>query len=110
MASKKTQIANPQVISPVQQIAAIQKKFKRLAEVRQQIAQLKNSLYPEHDQIVSELLPLFIETQTDQFIVKREITIGNEKHRLVPYFYDEKKGVVLTKQWKSTCQQTMDIE
>jgi hypothetical protein len=59
---------------------------------------------------MTELLPLFIVKTDSQFIINREITIGTEKHKLAPHFYDEKKGIVLAKQWKSTAFETATIE
>jgi len=91
------------------QFSAIKDKFKQLSEVRAKINASK-ALYQQHDALLSELLPLFITKTDTQFIIQREITLGNEKHTLVPYFYDAKKGAFLAKQWKSTAMETATIE
>jgi hypothetical protein len=91
------------------QFAEIKAKFKKLAEIRAEIAKSK-ALYQQHDALLSELLPLFITKTDKQFIIQREITLGDEIHKLIPYFYDEKKGTLLSKQWKSTAMETATIE
>lgn len=113
MTTKKTQIKNakkgPALPTAADQFAALKDKFKKLSEIRAQLAATK-TLYQQHDQLVSELLPLFIKKTDKQFIIEREITLGTEIHKLVPYFYDEKKGILLAKQWKSTAFETASID
>ena len=111
---KKKMILSAQKIttsepSATDQFASIKDKFKQLAEIRAKITAAK-TLYQQHDALLSELLPLFITKTDSQFIIQREITLGNEKHKLIPYFYDEKKGTFLSKQWKSTAMETATIE
>ena len=91
------------------QLSAVNDKFKQLKKLREQIGKLK-SLYAEHDQLMEELLPLFIEKTPDTFIVKREVTVGTEKYRFTPFFYDEKKALVRAKVWKSTAFESGTIE
>jgi len=59
---------------------------------------------------MEELMPLFIETTAEEFIIKREIKIGNQKYRFTPFFYDEKKGTIVPKVWKSTAFESGAIE
>jgi hypothetical protein len=112
MSTKKKKILNAKkIIAPtaIDQFADIKSKFAKLKEIRAKIALMK-ALYQEHDALMMELLPLFITKTDSQFIINREITVGTEKHKLAPYFYDEKKGLVLVKQWKSTAHETFAIE
>lgn len=106
LSAKKAPIAAP---TATDQFASLKKKFAELAKVRAQLAAVK-VLYAKHDQLIAELIPLFITVEQDRFVVAREVTLGTEKHRLVPYFYDEKKGTLLAKQWKSTAFGTVTIE
>jgi len=95
--------------SLVTMMTGIQTKFSRLKSLRAQISGMKD-LYREHDDLVKELLPLFIEVQPDKFTFKREIQIGSEKYRFTPSFYDVKKAEVLAKEWRSTAFPTGTIE
>jgi hypothetical protein len=95
--------------SLITMMAGIQTKFSRLKELRAKISAMKD-LYREHDDLVKELLPLFIEAKPDGFIIKREIQIGSEKYRFTPSFYDTKKAEVLAKEWRSTAFPTGTIE
>lgn len=112
--TKKKQILNAKKVVPVaptavDQFAFVKAKFAKLKEIREKIATMK-ALYQEHDALMTELLPLFITKTDSQFIINREITVGTEKHKLSPHFYDEKKGIVLAKQWKSSAFETASIE
>jgi hypothetical protein len=113
MSTKKQKILTAKKISTeptaTDQFASIKAKFAKLKEVREKIATMK-ALYQEHDALMTELLPLFITKTDSQFIIQREITIGTEKHKLAPHFYDEKKGIVPAKQWKSTAFEFASIE
>lgn len=84
-----------------QQMSSINEKFKELKELRKRIQDLK-TLYAQHDALMEELLPLFIEVEDNHFLVKREIKVGNKKYRFTPFFYDEKKALLTAKVWKST--------
>lgn len=95
--------------SITQVMSGINDKFVHLKNLRDKIQTLK-ALYAEHDALVMELLPLFIETEADRFIIKREISIGSKKYRFNPFFYDEKKGQVMAKVWKSTAFESGSIE
>jgi succinyl-CoA synthetase beta subunit len=102
-------ISGTTVVAATDLFTSIKDKFKELADIRSQIAKIKE-LYVKQDALVNELLPLFIRKTDKQFIIDREITLGNEVHRLIPYFYDEKKGTFLSKTWKSTAFGTATIE
>ena len=90
-------------------LTQVKDRFKALKKVRAELAGMK-SLYVKHNELMNELLPLFIEVKADKFIIKREITIGSTKYRFTPFFYDEKKGAVLPKVWKSTAFESGSIE
>jgi len=90
-------------------LTQIKDRFEELKKVRAQLAAVK-SLYVKHNELMEELMPLFIETTADEFIIKREIKIGTKKYRFTPFFYDEKKGHVVPKVWKSTAFESGAIE
>ena len=90
-------------------LKAIQAKFTQLNRLRTRISRMK-ALYAQHDALMEELLPLFIEVEADKFLVKREVTIGSKKYRLNPHFYDSKKAKVTSKVWKSTAFESATIE
>lgn len=90
-------------------LTQIKDRFTALKKVRAQIAGMKQ-LYVKHNELMQELMPLFIETTPDEFIIKREIKIGSTKYRFTPFFYDEKKGTVVPKVWKSTAFESGSIE
>jgi hypothetical protein len=98
----------PVPVSPVSSLDVINAKFKRLKELRAKLVGLK-SLYAEHDNLMRELLPLFIIQDKDAFLISREITIGSHKYRFSPSFYSEKDGL-RSKAWKSTAFETGVIE
>jgi hypothetical protein len=99
--------------SPVAQLGAlqsgIQTKFARLKELRAEIAGLKDR-YIEHDKLVEELMPLFIEVYPDKFVTKRSITIGSETYRYSPNFFDEKDAALKARVWKASAHKTGTIE
>ena len=112
MSSKKQKVTGKKikvVTTLAQKIAAVQTRFAELKKLRAKIAGLK-ALYIKHNELMEELMPLFIEVQTDQITVKRELTIGNKKYRFNPFFYDEKKGQMLPKVWKSCAFESGTIE
>ena len=90
-------------------LTQVKDRFKALKKVRAEIAEMKQ-LYVKHNELMTELMPLFIETTPDEFIIKREIKIGAMKYRFTPFFYDEKKGIVVPKVWKSTAFESGSIE
>lgn len=110
---KKISVQSVQTATPVQTatsaLTQIKDRFKALKKVRAQLASVK-SLYVKHNELMTELMPLFIETKADEFIIKREIKIGSTKYRFTPFFYDEKKGTVVPKVWKSTAFESGSIE
>lgn len=91
------------------QLTIIKNKFAQLTALKAQIASVKD-LYRQHDALMVELLPLFITKTDTQFVIQREIVLGNERHRLVPHFYDERKGTLVAKQWKNTAIETASME
>jgi hypothetical protein len=91
------------------QLAIIRQKFTRLQEVRAQLDQARN-LYREHDAVMEELLPMFIQQTPTGWIINREITIGTQTYRFNPYFYDTRRNKVVAKVWKSTAFETGSIE
>jgi hypothetical protein len=93
----------------VDPILALKEKFAEIKEIRKKLVEVK-ALYQRHDQLVAELLPYFVEVTPDKFILKREFIIGSDKFRLVPYFFDEKKGCILPVVWKSSAHRTLTIE
>lgn len=90
-------------------LTQVKDRFAALKKVRAEIVDMKK-LYVKHNALMEELLPLFIETTPDTFIIKREIKIGSQKYRFTPFFYDEKKGHVVPKVWKSTAFESGSIE
>ena len=90
-------------------LTQIKDRFAALKKVRAQLASVKQ-LYIKHNELMEELMPLFIETTADEFIIKREIKIGTRKYRFTPFFYDEKKGTIVPKVWKSTAFESGSIE
>ena len=107
MAKKKLTLQVPIAQQPLGEII---KKIKRVRELRKIIAEFQAKLYGEHDQLVEELLPLFITEDIDSFLIQRTLTLGSLKVRLIPFFYDDKKSQVKAKVWKSTAMPTFTIE
>ena len=91
------------------QLAAVRLKFSRLREVRNQLDQARN-LYREHDAIMEELLPMFIQQTPTGWVINREVTIGTQTYRFNPYFYDTRRNRTVAKVWKSTAFETGSIE
>jgi len=87
--------------SPTDPLAAIRAKFARLRQIRTELEVLKQK-YREHDTLVAELLPLFVSRENGRWIINEQFSLGTEVHTLVPYFFDQRKGVITVKQWKST--------
>ena len=93
----------------VKALAAIDLKFDRLTQIKAELNKVK-ALYAEHDAIVEELLPLFIEVKPDRFIVKREISLGSQTRKLSPTFFNVQKNKLVGKVWKSTALEMGYIE
>jgi len=91
------------------ELQKIRDKFKELKEIRAKLTGMK-TLYQQHDILMSELMPLFIEMDADTFIIKRQIIVGTKKYRFTPFFYDEKKCMIAAKVWKSTAFESGSIE
>lgn len=109
--SRRRQITTAAARTPTvaDAMQAIGTKFARLTELKQEINRLK-TLYQEHDALVSELIPLFVQKTDSQFVIARSVTVGNRTYRLTPFFYDEAKGTILSKRWKSAAHETFSIE
>ncbi len=95
--------------SPTSALMQVKNQLKELKMIDAEIASMKH-LYAKRDELMQELLPLFIETTADEFVIKREIKIGSTKYRFSPFFYDEKKATVVTKVWKSAAFESGRIE
>ena len=106
MKKKPAPKPEPSLVSSLDSVNA---KFKRFKELRAKIASI-HDLYSECDALFKELLPLFIINEKDSFLITREITVGTEKHRFTPSFYDTEKGIIKTKSWKSAPFETGTIE
>jgi hypothetical protein len=110
MTTKNQKVTGKKIqVTAANQLQAIRDKFKALKEIRDKINAMK-TLYQEHDILMAELMPLFIDVSADEFVIKREITVGNKKYRFTPYFYDDKKGQIGAKVWKSTAFPAGSIE
>lgn len=88
-------------LSAFNQLKTIEAKFKRLQAIQQELNKVK-ALYQEYDALMEELMEVAIEVQPDKIIIHRDVTIGKATHRVSPHFFDEKKGKLLAKMWKST--------
>jgi len=106
--TKKQKVLKAQKPVFADPLIAIKARFQRLHALRAEIARLKG-LYKEHDTVMQELMPMFIQVQADKFIIAREITLGTEKYRFTPYFYDAKDGLK-AKVWKSSAFEVGTIE
>lgn len=94
---------------PVDPLQIIKDKFTRLTEMRTHIAAAKE-LYKAHDALIEELLPCFITITDTEFIVKRQIMVGDKTYRLHPSFFDIAKNKAVAKQFKAAFHPTMTIE
>jgi hypothetical protein len=83
-------------------------KFIRLAQINRTL-QRNRRLYVEQDRLISELLPLFIQSTGNQIVINREITIGDRRFRLTPGFLEPTRGIKATT-WKSTAFKNFIIE
>lgn len=91
------------------QINIIKAKFERIKALRQEIAAMRD-LYREHDALMEEVMPLFVEKDADKITFHREYTIGRKTYRYNPSFYDQEKDIIKAKVWKSTAFQSGTIE
>lgn len=90
-------------------LKTLQKKFELLGKYQNKISEMKD-VYKQHDLLMEELLPLFIEVEANQITVRREITLGSKTYRFNPHFYDPQKARVVSKVWKSTAFPSATIE
>lgn len=88
---------------------SVQKKLEQLKTLRKKIEGLK-VLYAQHDALMNEVLQEFIEITPERIVFHREIQVGTKKYRIIPFFYDPKKGQIKTKIWKSTAFETASLE
>ena len=98
-----------QEVPVTDQLAAIREKFTQLRALNTQIGQ-NISLYRERSQLLEELLPAFVTVTPTQFIIEREITIGNEVFRLNPYWFDTRTNAIKGKVFKASAFETFVIE
>jgi hypothetical protein len=91
------------------QLEMVKSKFIRLKKLQAQISEVK-TLYAQHDEIMNDLLPLFVTVRHDTISIRRELKIGTKTYRLNPHFYDTKKGRIVSSVWKSTACKTATIE
>lgn len=95
--------------TPVDALTALHQKFTRLKNLRRRIQTVK-PLYQQYDALLQELLPLFVtRNESGDFVVKNQVSLGNKTYRLTPFFYDEKRGHVTAKVWKSSAFETFAI-
>ena len=90
-------------------LGSIQAKFKELKAVRVKLSGM-HDLYVKHDQLMKELMPLFVVVEADKFTIAREISIGTQKYRYNPSFWDEAKAELKAKRWKSAAFPSGTIE
>lgn len=111
MAKKSTikKISKKAFVSTSNPFASQIQKLERIQEIKKQLNSMK-TLHQEHDQLLKEVLPLFIETTPDSFSIRRRVTLGGKTFRLTPNFFDEKKAEHQSKVWKSTAFETFFIE
>jgi len=83
------------------------RKFNRLTEIEKILSRNKR-LYVEYDQLVTDLLPLFIHITGNKIVIDREITLGTKRFRLTPVFI-EPRGLKATN-WKSTAFKSFTVE
>jgi len=91
------------------QAEMIKSKFLKLKKLQAQISEVK-TLYVRHDELMDELMPLFITVRANTISIRREIKIGTKTYRLHPHFYDTAKGRLVSKTWKSSACKTATIE
>ena len=108
-AAKKLSKKKVKMTDHVAGINAIKAKFKKLKELRTQLANMK-PIYQQHDALMAELMPLFITIEDDKFTIKREYVLGDKKYKLSPQFYDDKKGILVAKAWKSSAFPSISID
>lgn len=110
MATKKQKVMPIIPVVPAKNVLqSVQDQFKKLGELNALISSMKN-LYAEREALITALQPLFIEVKNEEFIIKRSVTIGNKTYRYSPFFFNEKKGQIVAKVWKSTCFDSGYIE
>ena len=110
MSTRRTTTSrNRRTPAPTDHMAIVTAKFTRLAQLRRQI-EANKGIYEEHDRLMVELLPLFIERNSDntEFRVKRAIQIGTRVYRFTPAFL--KGDELVAKSWKSVASASGKIE
>ena len=100
------------VATPVAQLpdplADLKAKFAQLSAVTIKLKSSKPD-FAEKEALLEELLPLFVVVTPTDIIIHREITIGNEKHTIVPLFIDPDTGLVRSKVFKASMTETFTI-
>jgi len=95
-------------INPNDPYADLHRKLRRIMKLRQKINGAKG-LYLEHDRLMEEVLPYFIRTEHDRFVVLRVLNLSGHNYRVAPFFYDEQRGQLRAKTWKATAHETFTI-
>jgi hypothetical protein len=103
MAKKKTN-TNTQQANPLQ---VIEQKFARLKELNTTI-EANKGLYAERDNLLKDLMGLFITVNTDTIVIQRRISVGQRTYTLTPSLLN--KGNLTAKQFRASVQPTVDIE
>jgi len=96
------------VVAQVSPVEALVAKLELIKELRTKIAGLK-VLFAQHDALVEEILPLFIDKSPERFVINRTVKLGSHTYTFTPHFYDSKKDRVLAKVWKSCAYETGTI-
>ena len=102
---QKKAVVNP----PVDPFAILNAKVLRMKELQAQIVQLKGA-YAELDKLKEEMIPYFVTVEPDRFTINRKLILGTKTYNIHPFFFDEKKGIVLAKTWKSVAHETFNVE
>lgn len=106
---RRTTRATVPPAAPIDPLQIIREKFARLTELKIRMEQAKE-LYKAHDELAEELLPCFVTVTDTEFIIRKQITIGNKVYRLHPSFFNVAKNKVVAKQFKAAFFPTVIIE
>lgn len=89
--------------------AFLHAKLRKIKEIREELESVKH-LYGDHDRLMEEVMPYFVQILHDRFIVLRKVTLGTETYNLSPSFFDEKKAKLMVTTWKASAQKNFSIE
>ena len=96
-----------QQIQPGDPFADIKAKFDALKKLSKQVEAVK-PVYEKQDDLMAELLPLFLQEVGNDIIIHKRITLGNDVYELEPVFI--KDGKIQMKAWKSVAQRMFTIK